>query len=342
MNSLIVGGTLGLEAKPSSIVTKLAEALSIKDIVNGGPIAGLDYILSRSDFTIWMPNVSNEEEKSYPKKKVGSFLVCSKVMREGYGLDVAISRIFRMHANAVIAIESDKKPFTFQLLDALGNSWIKTSDINELAIAIRKLYNWSKEQVRYKSEEIRFENQEFIDLVKVVADKVEATNVGRFFGNASTRCFKTFPSMRNGDCIYVSPRDLDKKRITVDDMIAVKIDVTSKTLFYSGEKKPSVDAPIQARLYQLLPLNYMIHGHLYVEGAPFTKEYYPCGDMREVHEISSLIELEHLYGARNAGVFNLKNHGFLFYAEKIEELRFLIEKANFQSRVLGEEVFNVL
>lgn len=361
MNSIIVGGTFGVlatEAKASSIVTTLAKCLDIEDVVNGGPVDFFNSeivmnAVSKSDFTIWMPNVTNEEEKAYPKKKVGSFLVCSKVMREGYGLDVPISRIFKMHANAVIAIESSKKPFTFQLLDALGNSWIKTSDISELAEAIRKLYFWSEEQIRYRSEEIDplaaerkiqigtfrpFENQEFIDLVKLVADKVEATNVGRFFGNASTRCFKMFPSMRNDNHIYVSPRDIDKKRIAVEDMVLTMSSAPSGTLYYLGSKKPSVDAPVQFQLYQRLPLNYMIHGHSYVEEAPFTKKYYPCGDMREVEEVHSLIELEHLYGASNAGVINLKNHGFLFYAEKIEELQALIEKAKFQSRTLGEKV----
>lgn len=352
MRSVIVGGTFG-EAKSSSIVTVLAKSLEIERVINGGSFEELNVDISDSDFTIWMPNVTNEEEKTYPKKKVGSFLVCSKVMREGYGLDVPISRIFKMHANAVIAIDSSRKPFTFQLLDALGNSWIKTSDISELARAIQKLYLWSKEQIRYKSEEINllaaerkmqvgtfhpFENQEFIDLVKLVADKVEAANVGRFFGNASTRCFKMFPSMRDDNHIYVSPRDIDKKRIAIEDMVLTMDHIPSRTLYYLGSKKPSVDAPIQSLLYHLFPLNYMIHGHSYVEGAPFTKAYYPCGDMREVEEIASLIELEHLHGARNDGVLNLKNHGFLFYAEKIEELQSLIEKAKFQSRTLGEEV----
>ena len=51
-----------------------------------------------------MPNIDNEEEKQYPIKKKGSVLICSKVMREGYKPIDAISRIFKMQGNAVIAI----------------------------------------------------------------------------------------------------------------------------------------------------------------------------------------------------------------------------------------------
>jgi hypothetical protein len=45
---------------------------------------------------------------------------------------------------------------------------------------------------------------------------------------------------------------------------------------YYGNKKPSVDTPVQLMIYQNAPaINYMIHGHYYVYGAPFTKSFYP-------------------------------------------------------------------
>jgi ribulose-5-phosphate 4-epimerase/fuculose-1-phosphate aldolase len=96
---------------------------------------------------------------------------------------------------------------------------------------------------------------------------------------ASTRCFKTFPSIKHNGFIYVSARDTDKSRITVHDMVIVKL-YGRQVLF--SKQRPSVDTPVQLKLYETFDsLNYIIHGHAYIEDAPFTKSYFPCGDLRE-------------------------------------------------------------
>ncbi len=36
----------------------------------------------------------------------------------------------------------------------------------------------------------------------------------------------------------------------------------------------------------------MLHSHVYVEGAPFTKRRFPCGALEEVEEITEVFEAE--------------------------------------------------
>jgi ribulose-5-phosphate 4-epimerase/fuculose-1-phosphate aldolase len=100
---------------------------------------------------------------------------------------------------------------------------------------------------------------------------------------------------------------------------------------YYGESKPSVDTPIQISLYKDFPhVNYMIHGHTYVEGAEFTDNYFPCGDMREYYETRVLIN-------QPFGVLNLVNHGFFMYADTLENLEEMVDKMVFMERNVGNE-----
>lgn len=350
MNKLIVGGFYGdKHFKESSIIKKLAIALGTLTVVNGGDINMLSHpilkeAVDNADLTIWAPDVLNDEEKFYPTKKKGSFLVCTKVMREGYGLDVAVSRIFKMHANAVIAIYKDSnKLYAFELVDALGNTWVKTHDIQTLADTIMKMYTWSKSQIRVQSNALAtpFQDQVFIDLVKKVSGKVEALNVGRFFGNCSTRCASLFPSARKTNdlthaeavCAYVSPRDIDKAGIRCEDMIFTRMRATMGTypFDYMGNKKPSVDTPIHLKIYEhFRDVNYIIHGHAYIKGGQYTEDYYPCGDLREFNEISNALSMKY-------NCFNLKNHGFIFIADSLEEMSGLSD-LEFIPKPIGESI----
>ena len=77
----IVGGNIdNAQGKKSAIVTQLARYLSASYIVNGGNLRNLSRELT-SELNIWMANVSNDELKEYPKKKKGSCLIVSKVVR---------------------------------------------------------------------------------------------------------------------------------------------------------------------------------------------------------------------------------------------------------------------
>lgn len=342
---LVVGGTFGNEPKKSSVISILADQLrsefSTVKVVNGGSVQDLETTrLKGYDLTLWMPNVSNEVEKAYPKKDVGSVLICSKVLHDDRTVGDAVSRIFKMHANAVVAIRKDEV-FSFELIDALGNVWINTETIATLAEAIVRLYEWSSSSVRVKSVlnsalPIHEKTQELSDLcyiVRTVADKVENERGGRYFGNASTRCEKLFPSAKDKDIALVSARNVSKNRITESDFVTVQMSDNFLS-FNAKEAKPSVDSAVQMRIMEYFPdVKYMIHGHAYILGAPMTKHYFPCGDLREVAEIAEWFSA----GCR---ILNLKNHGFLIAANSLSDLAKIAESLHFMFREIGKEEAN--
>jgi hypothetical protein len=135
MKTLIVGGNFGDAPKKSSIVDKISNKFIESFNINGGKLDDLPFKID-SDLIIWMPNISNETKKQYPFKSVGNVLIVSKVMREGYTRLDAVSRIFKMRGNAVIAIYKEDI-FRFELIDALGNIWYNGSDIKNLTDKIK-------------------------------------------------------------------------------------------------------------------------------------------------------------------------------------------------------------
>lgn len=342
---LIVGGDFGDTPRPSSIVEKMRDVLANSTCINGGTLKDLKNIdLNPYKLIIWIPNVSNEVEKIYPKKSTGSTLICSKVMRDGYTYADAISRIFKMNANAVIAINTTAKPYSFRLMDALGNLHHETMSIDILLLRCLKLSNMYDECVRQRSEQVSdipwFDEHvgtdvlnNFMGLNRMVADKSAAMG-GRYFGNCSTRCQNMFPSVRINDKILVSPRNFNKDGIYAKDMIFVEPDID--VVKYNGTAKPSVDTPIQVNLYHKFDrINFMIHGHYYIYDAPMTENYYPCGDLREVDSISGIISKT--YDIYSLGAINLRNHGFLLYSNTFEEMQQLVEKSIFVKRNIGYE-----
>jgi len=350
MDILIVGGNFGYMPKSSSVVSKINDIFEYRDLrnisidrltcINGGDIVTdklyfdnqlfiAHGLASQADLVIWMPNISNEAEKDYPAKKPGAILICSKVMREGYTRIDAISRIFKMHGNAVITIYKEDKIFRFELIDALGNIWYNGTEIIKLCWAIEDFVNFTQSAKRVQtrkrdydfvfSDDNKNQIHELIDANKRLQEHIMTACGNRFFGNISTRCTKLFPSMRNGEiCMFVSPRNVDKSSITPDMMVPYFEDDS-----YMGDRKPSVDSPAQVRLYQAMPnINYMIHGHAEIISPNIrtTDEYKLCGDINEVDEVLNTVN------DNNATNFivNLKNHGFLIGASDITCLNNLL------------------
>lgn len=340
----MVGGNLET-GRQSSIVQKLTCKLQNKatlgsHLYNGViPNTTLD-----CDLIIWMPEISNEKPKDYPLKNKGACLICSKVIHGDRTEVDAISKIFDMRGNAVICIydknTDDNLPFyTFKLIDALGNVWVETDNLDKLAFTIMKFYKWSKGQIRKSYYKIPIlgandmiqscldiaDRKEFIRLNTLLADKIENSLGSRYFGNFSTRCMKMFPSVKGRDNRYLfSPRNTDKKRLTVDDFVLVRSPHHKRESFYYGERKPSVDAPVQVKIYETFEgIKYIIHGHASIRHASTTKNYFPCGDLREYDEINNLLE---------AGIccINLKNHGFLIAAHSLPQMESLIREQNFE------------
>jgi hypothetical protein len=339
---LVVCGTFNQSGgKASKIGATLAKDLHAH-ILNGGIPEGLrkEGLLKGYDLVVWMADVPNDVSKYYPKKDKGSVLVVSKVMREGYTRVDSSKRIFEMKGNAVIEIEKDPEGrLRFVLVDALSNVWKKSSDIADIAGGIIDLADWTDGSVRVGSlrvgeclitEAVRG----VVEVARDVADKVEAGTDARYFGNLSTRCMSMFPSARGIKGSFVSPRDIDKRRIEPEDMVFVHMS-RSGTHFakvvYRTDRKPSVDTAVQLEIYMRTDVNFLIHGHAYIEGAPFTEHYFPCGDLREVHEVVPLICQQDFNG-----VINLKNHGFLLFSETIESLREIVAKSIFKDRLLSD------
>jgi ribulose-5-phosphate 4-epimerase/fuculose-1-phosphate aldolase len=353
MKVLLVGGNFAGRTgipKPSGVVEKLGEALKEDvsvDVVNGGDVWELESLdLNPYDLVIWMANVDNSQPKKYPTKRKGSVMVISKRMTRGRTELDAVARIFGMQANAVIGIKPDGEQFSFKLMDALGNLWVETEDIKELATAVMSFMKWNSSSRRVGTHRVEPEHlSEVVELNKVVADKFEAVK-SRYFGNVSTRCMKMSPTSRScegdGKLIFVSKRNVSKQRLTTEDMIPVlQKDFNengSDPLKYFGKDKPSVDTPIQMYLYKVFPeINHMIHGHAYIKGAPHTEHYYPCGDLRETKCVQELIEKINWDRTAWHGAINLKNHGFLIFADTLEHLERIVNEVELIERSIGFE-----
>ena len=338
MKIQIVGGNFEKETiKASGVVIKLFDAfyyinspLVEFSYLNGGYIENLPESVD-GDLSIWMPNISNEESKHYPKKKIGSVLICSKLMHEGVTVVDAVSRIFKMHANAVICIYPDGKYYRFELRDALNNVWYKGADINKLALSILYFYGFTKSAKRVQTKQNNFSEkhykqqynvckkdlQKLIDINKKLQYHIKTKCGDRFFGNISTRCQKLFPSLIKGLVLFVSPRNSDKESLTPEEMVWYFNDT------YYGKRKPSVDSPTQLRIYKNMDnIKYMIHGHATFihPDIKTTNNYCLCGDINEVDEVVNLV-------GKNEYAFciNLKNHGFLIGADTLKHLEGIVD-----------------
>ena len=352
MNTLVVGGTWGAadEIKSSKIAILTAGCLGA-DLRNGGTIEELDLCIMldvpKYDLVVWMPKIDNELPKHYPVKKTGAVLIVSKVMHEGVSKLDAVKRSFMMHGNAVICIRDSEKFKTFELVDALGHQWSSDSGVQATCDAVQKLAEWTRGSIRVPTRSTGKISGIFhkptedmgvgplLAMTRKLANAVETKMQERYFGNVSTRCTSLFPSTGHTlSCLsgcpgitlaWVSARNTDKRFLSLDDMVLVE--THGENLDYYGARKPSVDTAVQMALYRQYPsIKYMIHGHAYVEGARTTDHYFPCGDLREVPEISRVWQY------KPGGAVNLLHHGFLLAATSMDEMTHLVAmvRANIQ------------
>ena len=145
-------------------------------------------------------------------------------------------------------------------------------------------------------------------------------NVKRFVGNASlrfktpTRCMNGFPAIRKQDYVLISRRNVDKTGISEKDFVVCRLDDDGNTI-YSGMNKPSVDSPVQLRLFKALPnIDYILHGHVYVKDAIITDKAIPCGAVEEVDAVLTAIKHKYSVYDNDFYVINLKGHGCLIMA----------------------------
>ena len=343
MKILFVGGTWNDEGgKPSSLVNKFCNALlkneGIKklSIYNGGNYSELEGIINKAnDYNVvfWWANVPNDKPKVRDVKAVNPkiMLITSKRNNGEYTTAELINRALAVKANLSIQFtKQSDKCFLMTVYDPLGNSWYEGTDIDSCCKLLYKRINYlrniTRQGCKQGNEKVEIpDNKEFFDIIKGYAEVFHnliqpEDGVTRFLGNASFRCTKGFPSFRYGDIIFVSKRNVDKRYIDKDNFVPVKL-INNEVTYY-GENKPSVDTPIQVRLYDKLPnINYMIHSHTYVSFAPFTDNMVPCGGLEEVKEVINTLQKNWGNLDRDLYIVNLRGHGSLIMSSNIEQLK---------------------
>lgn len=349
MNIFIVGGTFNHnQGKPSSIIEKIYYTFNSQftedniTLLNGNNINTLKIHLQQFfDVIFWAPNISNDEEKIIPNIKTQhpkTLLISSKrVVEKQYTEFDIIGRLLKTKSNLGVMITKPNHHYHFTLLDPLGNCYSSTQNINEMTLALCQRIKTLKQLNRISSECIgpvqNFTiNPEFIKFIQHSANEfthyVNAINPNRMLGNASTRCMFGFPAQKEKERIFVTQRNIDKALIKTEGF--VEVTKNESTVQYYGNKKPSVDTPIQIRLFNFYKnINYMIHGHVYIEGAPFTHDKIPCGFIEEYNDIIQLFpnnSIEHF-------AINLKGHGCLIMSKSVDNLW---HYANFKSRYFPE------
>jgi hypothetical protein len=272
-------------------------------------------------------------EKINPKL----LLISSKrVVEKSYTDFDIISRLLKSRSNLGVKMTQEQGIYQFDLLDPLGNRYCRTSSVAELGAAMKKRVEELQSLTRIGSTSLcqcvtaASIEEDFVDIVRHLGDEfskhVNAVNPERFLGNASaratdriTRCCHGFPATRSADdanVYLVSRRNVDKTTMSADDFVSVTNN--ESRVEYFGDIKPSVDAPIQIRLFNFYRnVRYIVHGHVYVEGGTLTHSKIPCGHIEEFEEIRLLFA-----DANSANfVINLKGHGCLILAADLNFLR---------------------
>lgn len=334
MKVFVVGGDFSDTPRESGLVKKFVSAMNVDvTLKNGGKyeeLAELDF--SSYDVVFWMPNIDNSLVKivndikiKYPK----IILIQSKFNNGKYVLTDLVARALKSKSNLLIEF-SGSSPYFMRLIDPLANIFIETSDVESFVRVmmnrVEELLNFSRmSSISVFSKTDVPDEAEFFKIVESYGQKfhelIHAINQERYLGNCSFRTFDFrcsfgFPSFKDASHIFVSRRNLDKRNISKESFVPVRLG--EGIVEYSGEVKPSVDTPIQLCLYELLPnIKYMLHAHVYIDNAPYTSKIVPCGALEEVGEIMNLIEDKDT----SLMFINLKGHGSIAMASNFEDLK---------------------
>jgi hypothetical protein len=333
-NIVIVGGTFDHSGgAPSKLVNALSQ-LTGWPAINGGMLGRLAATRFDSyNALIWMPAIDNAEVKMLPRIKALAphlLLASSKrVVEKTYSPFDVVKRLLDSHSNLGIVIEKPDR-YLFSLVDPLGNQYCRTGELGEFAAALQARIAFLLDLTRIPA--LRMSTtlaatpplpKGFMTITRSYGDAfsrcVNAVNPGRYLGNASaratdriTRCCHGFPAARAEECFLVSRRNVDKTTMSEADFVAVS--TSESAVEYFGDAKPSVDTPVQVRLFNHYKnVSFLIHGHAYLDGAPMTATKIPCGYLEEFPAIAAL---QPDASAANFAV-NLAGHGCLLLAKDL-------------------------
>ena len=351
MKILQVGGRWGDDGKTSGYATKLFNALiplwnkigATPITCNGGSwddLLAISRLADSQDVALWFPDCPNDKPKLVEEIKQRNpkcLLVTSKYNGDNkYSVLHLAARMLKVKSNLLLEFRTVDGKHQARLLDPLGNQFNLYpgaqsdfyTEIDEVAIILFARVQRLTRMRRVGSRVIgpylpvptrndffelaREQAQTFHDLIHV--------DTTRFLGNLSFRCENGFPSFRNGGIINVSKRNIDKREITAEGFIPVEFqDYNPEEVGYYSDigDKPSVDTPVQIALYKhFVNINYMIHSHVYIEGAPKTERVLPCGVLEEVDNIRMVIPHDVTKFA-----INLRGHGSLVAGQTVADLR---------------------
>lgn len=328
--TLFVSGTFDdNEGRKSKIGEIIFRNLWINhiDYWNGGNYGALERMLTTGKLNeygkiFWFPEIRNCKDKLVKRIKSinpQTILITSKNNADKkYSITDIIYHGLNNHSNLMLEFTRNGYEYTGTVLDPLGNTYIENTDSFERVARILKMRTEELEEyTRIGSESVGegigpvIVDEEFLEVVRAYADifhniihpKGDAAQ--RFMGNASFRCEYGFPSMKHNGGIFVSRRNIDKRELTPGHFVHVEPGLPVK---YHGNIKPSVDTPIQLKLYAYYQnMRYMIHSHTYIDGAPYTKKIIPCGAIEEFEEIREIVPSSAIKQAH----VNLRGHGSL-------------------------------
>lgn len=353
----LVGGTFDRNGgRQSRAIDDLAKGLRTRlglqlHVHNGGKLAELHTImtaLTKYSVIMWFPNIANTEEHKFVQdikiKHPTCILVVSKRNdNDKYGFAELMQRALAQRAALLVEFQkaghAQSSRVLSRVLDPLGNCfspWTAHSSEVGAALAgrIMELLQYTRVPSRKcdgpKPHRPAKLLADFCKLLHVAADRFHAlvpTTGDRFLGNSSFRCQRGFPSVRCKEQIWVSRRNVDKRSITPDAFVAVEPALQQQwddVVYYHGPDKPSVDTPIHLRLYASLPdINYMLHGHVYMQDACTTRAPIPCGAIEEAGAILAAI---HPHRYDSGFVVNLYGHGFLAAAADMQDLKLVLDR----------------
>ena len=345
MRYLIVVGRFDEDGgRPSKIGQILSSAVvlynsnKLRDIriVNGGYLKQIKYLVQQTlyyEVVLWFPEVITDDQTKWVNQikacNQRCILVTSKSNVSGkYELPELIQKALGQKANLFIEIQKredqGRQIFVARVLDPLGNMFLDwTENFSLVSEAIVKRVEELQDYTRVSSfmaGEVKVipNNEAFLDYVWLSADRINslipvAKNTTRFVGNASF-CDENF--------MYITKRNIDKTNIVRENFVAVD---KCHNVSYYGNDKPSIDAPIHLQLYKFYPkIKYIIHGHVYLAGMPYTDRMIPCGALEEADEIFT-----HKSSGQYTGFgINLKGHGFIVLSDSIKGMECMMTHMN--------------
>lgn len=347
---LIVGGTFEeLGGKPSGYITKLfGEETGL--LINGGNVEQLQnksmiYAIEQAKIIYWFPNVQSVRDEWIKAKykfvrdikKINQkcILVTSKRNDDGaYNTLELMAHALGNKSNLLVEFKIKAGRIESRVLDPLANCWLDwTEDIDRLRKVlydrVQKLLSFTRvrsvqveEFLNTFTYDIVIPNKEsFFKIVRrygeIFHELINPVNTTRFLGNSSFRCEDGFPSFKAEGWVFVSRRNIDKRAIGVEGYVPVELNPDGDVNYW-GKHKPSVDTPIQLRLYQQYPkIKSMIHSHTYIKNAPITKKAIPCGAIEEFDEVVKVFNTEGQMGP----TINLLGHGSItFFQDDLDGL----------------------